>query len=165
VDKHGIGHFYGHAKESENMAEIILKRLKMERETTRRILLLIRYHDFRIEAKSELVKEWLCKLGKENFEDLLLLKKADLAGQNPLGGKKNRKLEALYTVTKDVLERGQCYQLKDLQIDGNDLIENGMQSGEQIGRILRYTLQRVIRGEVENEKEMLLDFLIKEGLL
>ncbi|WP_324825860.1 CCA tRNA nucleotidyltransferase [Sinanaerobacter sp. ZZT-01] len=165
VDKHGIGHFYGHAKESENIAEIILKRLKMDRESISKILLLIRYHDFRIEAKTELVKEWLCKLGKENFEDLLLLKKADLAGQNPLGGKKNRKLEALCAVTRDILERGQCYQLKDLRIDGNDLIENGMQSGEQIGYALHLLLKNVIKGCVVNEKEMLLDFLIKEELL
>ncbi|WP_245157170.1 CCA tRNA nucleotidyltransferase [Anaerovorax sp. IOR16] len=164
VDKRGIGHFYGHANESEIMAEMILKGLKMDRDTIKKVTTLIRYHDVRMEAQPAIVKEWLCKLGKETFEDLLLLKKADLAGQNPLNGKKDRKLAELCNVTNNILESGQCYQLKDLKINGNDLIEYGVKDGEQVGRILRHALKNVMKDQVANEKEELLQFL-KEGRL
>lgn len=164
VDKRGIGHFYGHANESEIMAEMILKALKMDRDTIKKVTTLIRYHDVRMEAQPAIVKEWLCKLGKETFEDLLLLKKADLAGQNPLNGKKDHKLAELCNVTNNILESSQCYQLKDLKINGNDLIEYGVKDGEQVGRILRHALKNVIKDQVVNEKEELLQFL-KEGRL
>ncbi|MEA4987695.1 MAG: CCA tRNA nucleotidyltransferase [Anaerovorax sp.] len=164
VDKRGIGHFYGHANESEIMAEMILKGLKMDRDTIKKVTTLIRYHDVRMESQPAVVKEWLCKLGKESFQDLLLLKKADLAGQNPLNGKKDRKLAELYNVTSNILESGQCYQLKDLKINGNDLIEYGVKDGEQVGRILRHALNNVMKDQVINEKEELLQFL-KEGRL
>lgn len=165
VDKQGIGHFYGHANESEIMAEMILKRLKADSNTIKKVKALIKYHDVRMEAKPWIVKEWLCKLGKETFEELLLLKKADLAGQNPLNGKKDRKLAELCHVTGNILESGQCYQLCDLAVNGTDLLENRMQSGEQVGRILQFLLKSVMKGHVVNEKEVLLDFLRKGGLL
>ncbi len=159
IDGEGIGHFYGHAKESEKIAEKVLKRLNGGRKLSKQILLLIRYHDSRIEADTRVVKEWLNKIGKESLEELLLLKKADLAGQNSLGGEKEQKLEQVHAVMEDILNNGECYQLKDLQIDGNDLIENNIAGGVQIGELLQFALKKVIEGEVINEKEALLNQL------
>lgn len=165
VDGRGMGHFYGHANESEIMAGMILNRLKMDHFTMKKVADLIRYHDIRMEAQPFVIKRWLCKLGKETFEELLLLKKADLAGQNSLNGKKEQKLTDLCNVTKQILESGQCYQLCDLQVNGTDLLDRGMKSGQKIGNILQYLLESVMDESVFNEKETLLRFLELEGIL
>ena len=53
----------------------------------------------------------------------------------------------------------ECFSLKQLAIDGNDLKEIGMKPGPQMGKVLNTLLEMVIQEEIENEKEVLLDFV------
>ena len=56
----------------------------------------------------------------------------------------------------DALLREQpCYQLKDMQIDGTDLVNIGYR-GPQIGRKLEELLGRIMEGSIGNEREALL---------
>ena len=52
------------------------------------------------------------------------------------------------------------FSLKDLMINGNDLISLGL-VGKEIGKSLKYLLNAVLNEQVENDKEQLLDFLKK----
>ncbi len=62
----------------------------------------------------------------------------------------------------EILAKNPCYSLKQLAIGGQDLLQEGIPGGPEIGRILSVLLDRVIHGQVENNKEELLAFLRKE---
>ncbi len=58
-----------------------------------------------------------------------------------------------------LLHEQECFTLKDLAINGKDLIGIGFQQGKVIGVTLDSLLQKVIDGEVENEKSVLLSMV------
>ena len=156
VDENGTGHFYGHAARSEEMARIILRRLKFDNETVRRVTDLVKYHDLQIELTTKAVKRALNKLGEETFRDLLLLKRADNLAQHPYFADRQQYYDKLEEILAQIIEENQCFSLRDLAINGNDLIAAGITDGRTIGRILENALAEVIDGNLPNEKENLL---------
>ena len=64
-------------------------------------------------------------------------------------------LEASFAELNSILSSGECYCLKMLAVNGSDLIHIGYTSGAQIGNMLAELLDRVILGELPNEKEAL----------
>ena len=61
-----------------------------------------------------------------------------------------------------MMEVEQCFSLKDLAINGKDLIMIGYKPGKQMGEILTYLLDLVIDGEVKNDKNILLNIAIEK---
>ena len=57
---------------------------------------------------------------------------------------------------EEILEEGSCLQLKDLAIDGKDLMALGFHPGPELGKCLQALLNQVLDGAVSNEKEALL---------
>lgn len=64
-------------------------------------------------------------------------------------------LSILRRMTADILERGDCVSIKDLDITGNDLMEYGL-SGPKIGETLHSLLQMVIENPRLNDKATLI---------
>ena len=60
-----------------------------------------------------------------------------------------------------VIESSQCFSLKQLAINGNDLIAMGIKPSADMGRLLNTLLDMVINGEVPNEKTILTDTISK----
>ena len=50
MDANGVAHFKKHAAESEKIAGRVLKRLKFDNDTLRKVTKLVKYHDYRMEA-------------------------------------------------------------------------------------------------------------------
>ena len=69
-----------------------------------------------------------------------------------------KELEALVQLLKEE----PCYEYRHLAINGDDLIEAGIDRGPKLGDALDRLLNLVIEGEVENEKEALLAALKEE---
>jgi tRNA nucleotidyltransferase (CCA-adding enzyme) len=79
-----------------------------------------------------------------------------------------RKLEILNQVEiclTYVLETKACFSLRDLAINGKDLIAAGMKEGKEIGFTLNLLLENVINNEVQNDKSSLLNFLKQKEIL
>ena len=56
-----------------------------------------------------------------------------------------------------MLAENQCFSMKDLAVNGHDIMtELGLQEGRQVGDVLKYLLDKVIAGEVPNERDELL---------
>lgn len=55
--------------------------------------------------------------------------------------------------------RKDCFTLKDLAVNGNDLIQLGYKPGKKIGMILNQLLEMVIDGIMENDKAKLIDWV------
>jgi len=62
---------------------------------------------------------------------------------------------------EEILAQGQCLSLKDLAVDGRDVIAAGIAPGPEVGRTLNALLERAVSGEVENQREVLLELLRK----
>ena len=54
------------------------------------------------------------------------------------------------------IQQKDCFSLKDLAINGNDLIQLGYKPGKKIGTVLNQLLEMVIDGTIENSKTQLL---------
>lgn len=163
TDKDGTGHFYGHGARSEEMARAILRRLRFDNETVRRVADLVKYHDLQIELTTKAVKRVLNKLGEETFRDLILLKRADNLAQHPDYLDRQKYYDQLEDLLEQIIEEAQCFSLRDLAINGSDLIEAGITDGRTIGRTLKAALEAVMDGNLANEKETLMVWALEEA--
>jgi len=165
LDKNNIGHFYGHAEVSAHMAQKVLKRMRFSNKDINDIVQLIKYHDRQIALTSKSIKRLLSEIGETQFKRLLKVKRADNLAKNPLYTKERLdKLEAIENKLDAVLAENPCITLKDLAIDGHDLIVLGIPQGKDIGVILNKLLEMVINEEVENTREALIE-KVKEFLV
>lgn len=83
VDSKGIGHFYGHDIVGKKVASDILHRLEYDENIIEDVLALIEFHDYPLYLKEKAIKKLLNKIKPELIDSLLILKRADIMGQNP----------------------------------------------------------------------------------
>ena len=158
TDDKGVDHFYGHPVKSEALAEVILKRLRFDNRSIDRILRLVRLHDREIVPAQKAVAKAVCAVGEDIFEDLLKVKAADKMAQNPKYREKGLNTVAeVKRIYLDMKESGRCLALKDLAINGSDLIGTGWPQGREIGRVLKQLLEKVIDEPGLNRKDRLLE--------
>lgn len=161
VDEAGVGHFYGHSHVSEEIARNIMNKLKFDNETKGKVLQLVKYHDVPIEEKTGSVKRALNKYSVSGFFDLLEIKRADNLAQNPCCRGRMTKLDELKKIAEEIIEQEQCFSLKDLAVNGKDLINLGLRPGKELGETLNLLLEAVIEEQVPNEKTKLLELVQK----
>ncbi|MDO4517385.1 MAG: HD domain-containing protein [Bacillota bacterium] len=164
----GEGHFYGHARESTAMAGEILRRLRFSNSVREKTETLIRYHDSVIEEDPRLVRRWLNRLGEETFFDLLALQRGDTVALAPAYCTRQDHFRRLEALAREILAETPCLQLRDLAVNGHDLMALGLQ-GRAIGAALHFLLDQVLEGTVPNKKEALMqrlhEYLAKNSLI
>ena len=167
ADEANIDHFYGHPSMSADAAFNILKRLKYDNKTIDEVVCLIKHHDMRFDLYDKKVyRRLISKLGAEMTEKLFEVMHADNAAQNPdrLEIAADEALKIMKAMLSEVLEEENCFKIKDLAVNGNDLIELGIKPGPAFSLILNDLLNKVIEEKTENDKEKLIDY-IKETYL
>ena len=61
-----------------------------------------------------------------------------------------------------ILENENCFKIKDLAINGNDIMRiTGLKPSKQIGDILNILFDEVINEKIDNSKEELSNIVIK----
>lgn len=155
-DADGIGHFRGHAAVSVQLAEQALTRLRFDKASAARIVTLIRYHDAEMLPTSACLRRWLHRLGEEGVRQLLEIKKADNLAQHPAFHGRQQEIRRLDEVLNRVLAERQCFTLKDLAVNGRDLLSRGIPAGPLLGKILRRLLDDVIEERYDNDRPVLL---------
>ncbi|MCD2348068.1 CCA tRNA nucleotidyltransferase [Clostridium guangxiense] len=155
-DDKGIDHFYGHQEKSFLMAENILKRLKYDNATIEKVKILVKFHDVELNTFRQ-VRKVLSIIGERNFIDLLKIKEADIRSQNPeYYEERHEKINLAKEMFKKVIAENNCFKLKDLAVNGRDLINIGIKDGRLIGKILNKLLEIVIeKPETNNKSELL----------
>ena len=152
----GQGHFYGHAKESVRLAEEILRRLRFSNALRERVVTLIRYHDSVLEE--DRIRRWLNKLGEETFFDLLDVQRADTAGLASAYCTRIEQFAKLEKSAREILSETPCLQIRDLAVNGHDLMALGL-SGKAIGQAQKIILDQILEGKLCNKKEDILLYL------
>jgi tRNA nucleotidyltransferase (CCA-adding enzyme) len=158
IDSKGVGHFYSHNIVSEEIAHKTLKRLKYSKKTIKTVTHLIHYHDTFPEATKKAVRHFVNKHGIENTELFFLVWRADMKAQEPT--RLQEKLETINEVEKifeELKKSRPALSVRDLEINGNDLIKLGLSPGPKIGNILNKLLEAVINDPSKNRKEILIE--------
>ncbi|MDO4711462.1 MAG: HD domain-containing protein [Peptostreptococcaceae bacterium] len=154
----GIGHFYGHVKVSEEIAAKTMHALKMDRRTMKEVRMLVRYHDAQILCTKRSVKRWLDRMGEESFFKLLDLKRADSLAQAPEYYGRLEDIKEVRAIAEEIIAEQECFQLKDLAVDGRDMMELGL-CGRSIGEALALALEAVIEEKVSNDRRELIRYI------
>lgn len=165
TDSNGVDHFHGHPDVSAQIAEQVLRRLKLDNETRREVVQLIRYHDFRPGLTKASVRRAVTRIGGDLFSSYLEVQEADVLAQSAYRrSEKLGYLEDLRSLYAGILEEKDCLSLKNLAVNGNDLIKAGMTEGKEIGRVLRTMLEDVLEEPAHNEKSFLMGKYVHTGL-
>lgn len=163
MDENGVGHFYGHAEVSRGLAASALHRLRCDNATMAMVDLLIRYHDTPIECTPKAVRRALGKLSPDGFHALMQLKRADNLAQSPEFRTRQQEIDALEQLAAQIQAEAQCFRLKDLAINGRDLLSLGYLPGQKLGTTLQSLFDAVLNDRLPNEREALLE-AAKEAL-
>jgi len=164
-DTFADGHFHQHEFVGEAKARDILRRWRFDKETITQVTHLIRNHMFwyQTDWTGSAVRRFVRKVGLENIPALFALRKADNIGS---GARSPRMyaLEALWERVQDEIRAASAFSLKDLEIDGNDVMaELGIPSGPRVGQILDELFERVTDDPKLNTREHLLKLAREVG--
>ena len=157
LDEGGVGHFYGHAPVSADMADGILHRLKASTALREEVVFLVRHHMDRYPPEEKTARRLLSRHGLQRMECLLDLQAADLGGKGTDGPDASlRELEQLRQMLRTLARQEGALTLKTLAVKGAALMALGMAPGPELGKVLNGLLEKVLSGELPNEREALL---------
>ena len=157
TDGQGVSHYRGHPQKSAEMAQGILTRLRLPTSLAEEAVQLVLYHDYRCEPSARAVRRLLSRVGEQAAKKLVQVRMADADAQSSYRREEKLRLIADYeSMLSEVLARGDCFSLKDLELNGKDLLTAGYPAGKEMGRVLAMLLGEVIDGRLENKKALLL---------
>ena len=160
TDENGRDHFKGHAIASEQIAKTVMKRLKFDNDTIRKVTKLVAYHDYRMEPTGANVRRAMHEIGVELFPYYLAVRLADTKAQSSY--ERRGKLENIIQIRelyRNTLRNKECVTLKDLAVTGTDLINLGIAPGKELGTLLNELLDIVIEDPAWNQKGKLCDYV------
>ncbi len=158
IDENGQDHFYGHAEKSAVQAKQILRRFKFDNDTIDKVSRLILYHAYHLRRDKKIIRRCMNKIGVDLFEDLLEVMRADTMAKSNY--QQQERLEDIIEIKKlyeEIVADHECITLKQLDVNGQDLIQIGILPGKQMGELLNKMLDYVLEHPEANRKEVLLD--------
>ena len=135
------------AETEADEADRALRELTFDNKTRETVRDIVRFKDEEIPCERPAVKRALGKMGEEVFRLVQEYRKAELG---------DAYAPSVLKEAESIIESGEAYQISQLDISGNDLIEAGIPRGEQIGKCLESLLDRVIEDPSLNRKETLI---------
>ena len=156
TDEDGIDHFRGHAEAGAEAVKKMLRRLKSDNATIDTVSRLVRWHTYPFSAEERPLRRAMHKIGGDLFPLLFELRRADLeAHAEPYRTEGPETLRKVWQVYLGIKEREECTSLKDLAVNGSDLISIGFAPGKELGEVLNRLLLLVIEEPEQNTKDAL----------
>ncbi|WP_218641676.1 CCA tRNA nucleotidyltransferase [Paenibacillus odorifer] len=161
LDDNGIGHFYTHEYVGAAMAHEIMRRLKFDNDTTEKVCTLVNEHMSKYDQfRTATAKKLINRVGVDNIDNLFHLQIADIKGHvlpHNIDIVTNMK-----NAVDDILSEDQPLSVKDLALNGNDIMSMGFKAGRIIGKILETLLGAVLENPSLNNKETLREIVKQE---
>ena len=135
-----------------------LRELKFSNEITAYATQLVSYCNEQPPLNKRDMKLLMGKLNIQQIKRLLFIFKNKALR---MGVDSDEFAEVLHSMNifNEIIENDECYSLKQLKINGDDLIAIGIQQGKEVGSMLNHVLNEVINGEIENDKDKLLELV------
>ena len=157
LDENNVGHFYSHHMKGMDIAKDILRRLKFDNNTIETICVLVKEHMSRYNfLRTSNIKKFINRVGVNNLDRLFELQIADIKASKSSYDISN--VLKLKEDVKKVIEEKQPLTVKDLLINGYDLMEIGMMPGKGMGLLLKEMLELVLENPELNNREYLIDY-------
>ena len=154
-DEDGRGHFPEHAKVGSEIADKVLLRLKAPTALRQQVVELVQLHMLPIGPDKRLLRRRIHQLGFDRLNQLLVLMQADSASKG-VPSESAGEFKQIRTLLEQIKAEEGCLSLKDLAINGHDLMSLGL-SGKQVGSCLNYLLQQILDENLVNDKTALLN--------
>ncbi|MBP7480501.1 MAG: HD domain-containing protein [Spirochaetaceae bacterium] len=155
--------FYNHEKASAQSAALILERLRLPKKQINSVSHLIQNHMFHYENSwsDAAVRRFVVRTGQDFIDALFNLRYCDvygMTGKPPLlhNSQWADGLLEFKERIQIVLDEKTALSLKDLSVNGKDLMERGIPSGKHLGMILEELFAMVVDNPGENTRENLL---------
>ncbi len=152
--------FYEHERIGAEMADPMLKRLRFSNDERDRVVRLIRHHLICYDASwsDAAVRRWIRRVTPELLEDLYALNRADVLGKGRDASDDLERLEALRERAERVQKAGAAFSVRDLAVNGHDLIQLAERPpGAWLGTLLRTLLEEVTESPALNARDPLLE--------
>ena len=147
--------FYGHEKRGSKLTQRILSRLRYSNQVIEQVCLLVDKHMFTTGVTDKGVRRLIRKMGVDLIFPLLDLRRADVVAQGK--GGHTQDVDELEERIKLELEKKSPFGLKDLAVNGNDIMESfNLPPSPLVGKILNHLLEMVLDEPEANQKENLL---------
>lgn len=158
VGPDGAAHFKGHNQRGAQAARTILRRLKAPAYLTDGAVGLIAVHDAPLPADDAGILKLLNRSGAIFLRRLCVLKYADLDAHAATPEVAARRAEVeRFACRMDELAKTGCYAMRQLAVNGADLMAAGIPAGPGVGATLQTLLTAVMEGRLPNEREALLE--------
>ena len=126
---------------SPEEAVSILKDLKLDNDTIAKARTLVTWSGIVLHPEPAAIRKAMSQMEAEVWDALILL---------------NGYQEEIKHHTREIRRRGDCLNLKDLSIKGQDLIIAGIKPGKEIGTLLNQMLAHVLEYPADNQKDVLM---------
>lgn len=161
VDPLGRGHFLGHAQRGAALADQILLRLKAPTALREQVVLLIHQHMTPLTPDRHLLRRRLGQHGEQTVRNMLALQRADFGSKGTGTPGEAAVFDAIEALLNDILAEADCLTLRDLAVNGRDLLALGFAPGPGLGECLNHLLLQVQEDRLPNEKAALLQAAAK----
>lgn len=159
-DEQGISRFPGHPEVSAQIAGEIMHRLKFDNDTIHKVKLLTAEHDRPIDAQAKSVRRAMAKIGKDLFPAFLQVRKADiLAHAEGMQKQALEELACVETLYEEIMEKQEAVTMKELAVNGKDLMALGIPQGRVLGALLQELLEICLEKPEFNTKDQLIGWI------
>lgn len=159
-DEYGVRHFVSHEEYSAAIAYNVLSRLRFDNKTINSVVPIIKHHDIEITPTNKRIKRLLNRYGEDMVYRLIDVQIADKTAQNRSSDDLYiKQLREAKQMVDDVINTKQCFSIKDLAVNGNDVMSYGVPKGKMVGQVLSYILNAVLDGQVPNDKDEIKKFV------
>jgi len=157
-------YFPMHVKDGQKLFEDISKRLKLSNEEHDYIVFIMEHHmdqfGFKNMTSDSSLRKWMSKMG-ENIKylgDLFIIFYADNLGTGIDKPETIKRTQDTHIRCEGIIATKQPLSIKDLVIDGHDLMAIGIPASPVLGEIQKLLLVKVIEDPQRNTRNYLLNY-------
>lgn len=151
--------FYRHEQVGAEIVERWMRRMRFSNEEIGVVVKLIENHmiNYTPGWTDAAVRRFIRRVGEDRLDELFLVVEADIKARGMIGRSLSL-LKELQSRVREQLNRDVPLTLKDLSVNGRDIIKAlELEPGPLIGKILKHLLERVIDDPALNRREKLLE--------
>jgi len=144
----------------------ILQRIKFKNAVIKKVTILTKENWQVLNFSKKInIRQLTSRVGMENLEDAWELKKALVKESRSSERFKSVEIERGENNIREILQERPPVSLKDLAVNGKDLIELGYNDGKEIGQILKELLNLVLEKPALNQEKILLTWVKEKNFL
>ena len=157
LGENGTGHMKGHPIVSRDIAVKRLNELKFPPKEIKEISDLVLMHDTFIKPGRTVVRKLMAAYPAPFLDKLEILQRADILAHAAPGQLRMEKLTRISSLRRQLIDEETVTDIKDLDINGNDIIALGVKPGPAVGAVIDCLWEDYLSENVDNNKADLLE--------